>query len=249
MQRFFLLLAALFPLVLNASAGLTQELPGGRQSFAVSTAVGPKSNANGIGYAQERRIITAAFAYTHSIWTGRYLRIAYEGSVVPFFKESDPAIIGVTALNPPPPDPSVLLLTRPVRPITVDNVPLQITIFEPVFTPQPLMGYYLFGHHEATYGVGTNQVGARINLFRRYRIQPTAAFNLGMLYTTRDVPVDASSLINFVAQGGPGVEVFTQPRNSVRLEAIYRHQSNGGLGTQNPGVDNWMIRLTLSRYR
>lgn len=226
-----------------------QELPGGRQSFALSTAVGPRSNANGIGYAQERRIITAALAYTHSIWTGRSLRIAYEGTVVPFFQESDPTIIGVTVVNPPPPDPSVYLLGRPVRPTTVDNVPLEVTLYQPVFTPQPLMGHYLFGHHEATYGIGANPVGARVNLFRRYRLQPTVGFNLGMLYTTRDVPIGASSLINFVAQGGPGLEVFTRPRNSVRLETIYRHQSNAGLGTQNPGVDNWMIRLTLSRYK
>jgi hypothetical protein len=48
---------------------------------------------------------------------------------------------------------------------------------------------------------------------------------------------------------GPGLEIFTYNQTSWRVEYIYRHMSNAGQGDQNPGVDQGVVRATISLHR
>jgi hypothetical protein len=48
---------------------------------------------------------------------------------------------------------------------------------------------------------------------------------------------------------GPGLQFFTNRRTSMRVEYLYRHISNAGQGDQNPGIDQGVIRLTVSHHR
>jgi hypothetical protein len=107
----------------------------------------------------------------------------------------------------------------------------------------------IVGPRENTYAFAALPFGTRFTGFTRSRIQPTFAINLGALYGTRNIPVDYTSSFNFLAYAGPGVEVYVDRRHSVRIEYLYEHMSNAGLGAQNPGVDSAAFRVTLAHYR
>ena len=48
---------------------------------------------------------------------------------------------------------------------------------------------------------------------------------------------------------GPGIELYTDAHTSWRVEYVYRHASNAGQGNLNPGLDQAVVRLTLSHHR
>ena len=73
--------------------------------------------------------------------------------------------------------------------------------------------------------------------------------NAGFLVATRDVPVDDSSRFNFTFEFGGGVELRRSPRHSWSIEYRLHHLSNDYTGTNNPGVDNQILRLTYSISR
>jgi hypothetical protein len=66
---------------------------------------------------------------------------------------------------------------------------------------------------------------------------------------TRDIPVENASQFNFMFSFGPGVQIYSTPQSSIRIEYIYRHISNAGLGNTNPGVDQGTFRFTIIRSR
>ncbi len=76
---------------------------------------------------------------------------------------------------------------------------------------------------------------------------PAFSLDLGFVVSARDLPIEDSSWFNFLFSFGPGLQFFTSPNVSLRVEYLYRHASNAGLGDQNPGVDQGVTRLTLSR--
>jgi hypothetical protein len=83
----------------------------------------------------------------------------------------------------------------------------------------------------------------------RWRLQPTFALDLGFVFGSRPIPIDDATAFNYMFAMGPGIQFYLGKRDSVRMEYVYRHFSNAGQGDQNPGVDQGVLRLTVSRHR
>ncbi|MGD0832090.1 MAG: acyloxyacyl hydrolase [Terracidiphilus sp.] len=220
-----------------------QESPifGGRQSLGVTAGYSPTSGHILIGLAERRRTFTAGFEYTRRFWQSRRVRLDYNGEFSPIFRESDPTLVGEeTNIN------GNILLTpmTPKRVIAVDNNPLGNECSD---TCSPI--YPVYGHDETTFAAAISPIGARVALFQRNKIQPTFEANTGIVISSRDIPVDNSSLFNYQFTFGPGAQIFASRRTAVRLEYIYRHISNADSGAINPGIDQRVFKLTISRFR
>jgi len=215
---------------------------GGVQSFGFSSGYSPDSSHILIGLAEQRRTWTAGIEYTHLLHAGRQFRFDYEGSVVPFYFESDPTVTGtVTTIN----GKTLITPEAPVRVIFVDRGPVG-TIVEGHGATVPI--YATYGRQN-TYAAALVPLGARASVFPRSHIQPSFSLDLGFVVSSRDLPVDESDQFNYLFAFGPGVQVYSNARSSLRLEYLYRHISNAHMGNQNPGVDQGVFRLTLSRHR
>jgi Lipid A 3-O-deacylase (PagL) len=236
-------LASLFAgLVCLSGWGQERGGLGGVESFGFSTTYSPNSSHIVIGLAQQRRTWTTGFEYTHLLHVNRSLRFDYEGSLLPLYLESDPTVIGTittlagrTFITPEP----------PVRVVFVDRGSVG-TATAGGGTSAPI--YAIYGR-ENTYAWSLAPVGVRVSAFPRSRIQPSLALDLGFVVSSRDIPVDDSDQFNYLFSFGPGVQVYSSSRSSVRLEYIYRHISNAHQGYQNPGVDQGVFRLTFSHHR
>lgn len=232
----------LFPLVTCACAKLgAQELPA-RQSYAISGTFSPDSSHMLIGQAEQRRTWTTSLEYGRTIWGNSVARIDYEGSITPFFQERDPTIVGAfTDVG----GSETMVPIQEKRVIAVSHNPIgEVSIGGP---PVPLYGIY---SSEKTYAFSVSPIGARVNFYNSRHLQPTFSTDLGLVFSGRDLPVDDSARLNYLFSFGPGIEFFYKKNEAVRLEYLYRHMSNGGSGDLNPGVDQGVIRLTLSfRHR
>jgi len=241
-------LVSIFPLLMCLSGvgrrGLSQEPGGfgGVQSFGFSSSYSPDSSRILIGTARQRRTWTISAEYTHLLRQGPRFRLDYEGSVTPMFLESDPTVTGTVFTS----DGFNIVTTQtPVRIISVNHGPVG-TVLTGGGTMVPV--YALFGR-ENTYAGSVAPLGARVTALPRWRIQPSFALDLGFVASTRDIPVDDASRFNYMFALGPGVQFFADSKTSWRLEYIYRHVSNAGQGDQNPGIDQGVVRLTISHHR
>jgi hypothetical protein len=211
-----------------------------RQSFGFSTTYSADSSHILIGDAEQRRIWTLGAEYTPLIHPGPRFRFDYEGSVMPLYEETDPTVYGT-------------IFTLNGQTFTTEQTPERVVyaVRGPVGTVGTGKGanspVYALTGREDTYAAAFAPLGARVNAFPRRRIQPSFALDLGFIVSARDIPIDQSSQFNFMFSFGPGVQLFTSPNASLRLEYIYRHASNAGLGNQNPGVDQGVARVILSR--
>jgi hypothetical protein len=216
---------------------------GGTQSFGFTTSYSPDSSHILIGESEGRRTWTVGFEYARLLRQGRHFRLDYEGSVLPFYEEFDPAVIGLTY--------SILGVTStvpenpPVRVTTINRGPIG-SIGEPHGQSAPI--YAIYGNMN-TYGGALAPLGARATLFQHHSIQPSFSVDLGFVVATRDIPIDSSDQFNYMFSFGPGVQIFSTPEASIRIEYIYRHISNAGQGNVNPGVDMGTFRLTFLRSR
>lgn len=113
----------------------------------------------------------------------------------------------------------------------------------------PQIPFYGTYSSEKSYAFAVSPLGARVNGFNSHRIQPTFSTDLGVVFSSRDLPIDNSAKFNYLVSFGPGIEFVYRPNESVRVEYLYRHMSNAGSGESNPGVDQGVFRLTLSRRR
>ncbi len=210
-----------------------------RHSLGFSTTFSPDSSHIFIGDSERRRIWTLGAEYTHVLHQGSRFRFDYEGSILPLYEETDPTIYGT-------------IFTLNGQTFTTEQTPTRITYA--IRGPIGMVGSPGGPNHpinaltgrEDTYAAAFTPLGARISAFPRRRIQPTFALDLGFIVAARDIPIDQSSWFNFLFSFGPGLQFFTSPNASIRLEYIYRHASNAGLGNQNPGVDQGVARVTLS---
>ena len=221
-----------------------QDSPGfgGIQSFGFSTTWSPSSSHILIGDAEQRRIWTLGAEYTHLLSRGPYFRLDYEGSIMPLYEETDPIVDGTsfifagqTILTPEPPTRIIYAIRGPIG-----------TVVGPGGTVSPIIA--LTGR-EDTYAAAFTPLGARVSALPRWRIQPSFSVDLGFVLAARDIPIDNSDWFNYLFSFGPGVQIFTDAHTSWRLEYIYRHTSNAGQGAQNPGVDQGVVRVTLSLHR
>jgi hypothetical protein len=216
---------------------------GGIQSFGVSTSYSPDSSHMLIGEAEQRRTWTFGFEYTHRLGHSQRVRLDYEGSVVPVYEEFDPAVVGLLysvpgTTNTDPENPPIRVTTVNRGPIGVINGPHGATSsIYPVFA------------NLNTYGGALSPLGVRATLFQHHSIQPSFALDLGFVVTTRDIPVENSDQFNYMFSFGPGIQIFSTPQASIRIEYIYRHISNASQGNVNPGVDQGTFRFTIIRSR
>ena len=215
---------------------------GGVESFGVSSTWSPDSSHILIGLSEQRRTWTLGVEYTHRLGSGKRFRFDYEGSLQPLYEESDPTEIGtITTIA----GRTFITPQAPVRVIFEDRGPVGFIIGA---GPAPLPIYAYYGRQN-TYAAALSPLGARVSGFPRSRLQPSFALDLGFVVSSRDLPVDLADQFNYMFSFGPGVQVFASPRSSMRLEYIYRHISNAHQGYQNPGVDQGVVRLTISRHR
>lgn len=215
---------------------------GGVQSFGFSSSYSPTSTHILIGDAEHRRVFTLGAEYTRLLRLHPRFRLDYEGSVLPLYEETDPTVVGaVFTLN----GVQIVSPEAPVRVIYVTDAPIG-TAITGNNTTAPI--YAIYGR-EDTYAAAVNPLGARITAFPRWRLRPSFSLDLGFVVSRQDIPVDQSARFNYSFSFGPGLEIFTYSNTSWRVEYIYRHMSNAGQGDQNPGVDQGVVRLTISLHR
>lgn len=211
-----------------------------RQSFGFSTSFGNTSSRILIGEADQRRIWTLGAEYTHRLYRTQNLRLDYEGSLMPLFEETDPTVTGTVFTFA---GQDIITPQVPVRVLSVDHNPVG-TITTGRNTSAPV--YALFGRQD-TYAAALAPIGARISALPRWPVQPSFSIDLGFVVSARDIPVDQADQFNYMFAFGPGLQFFTSPQASLRVEYLYRHTSNAHQGYQNPGVDQGVFRLTMSR--
>jgi hypothetical protein len=214
---------------------------GGIRSFGFSSSYSPSSSHIFIGEAKQRRIWTLSAEYTHLLRPGRHVRLDYEGSIMPLFEETDPTVTGTIFTYK---GQAFITTLTPVRVIDVTSDPIG-TALAPNGSAVPL--FALFGRQD-TYAAAFAPLGARITALPRWRIQPSFAVDLGFVVSHRDIPVDQADQFNYLFSLGPGVQFFTDAHTSWRVEYIYRHVSNAHQGYQNPGIDQGVLRVTLSHH-
>lgn len=214
---------------------------GGVQSFGITSSYSPDSSRILIGESEQRRTWTGGAEYTHLLHRGQRLRWDYEGSFLPYYMESDPTLDGNYYTLPS--GQTVITRQAPVRLTTVPRGPLGS---EPTGTTSvPL--YALLGRQN-TNGAEFSPLGARISALPCRRVQPSFSLDLGLVATAHQIPLDNTDNFNFMFSFGPGVQFFAGRQSSLRLEYIYRHISNAGMGYENPGIDQGVVRLTMSRH-
>jgi hypothetical protein len=213
---------------------------GGIQSIGITGSFSPDSSHMLIGLSQQRRTWTAGFEYTHLLYAGDAFRFDYEGSVMPFWQESDPVLLGTTfTLN----GQTFVTQQTPYRVVTVNRGPVGVAEDNGVTVPI----YALWGRQD-TLGGSLAPLGARLSAFPRSRIQPSLSVDTGFVVATRDIPIDLSDQFNYMFSFGAGVRLYTSQLTSVRLDYVYRHISNAHQGFENPGVDQGVVRLTVSKH-
>jgi hypothetical protein len=97
-----------------------------------------------------------------------------------------------------------------------------------------------------TYGQIFVPLAMKYSLRTRKPLQPFVTAFLGYMYTSRPVPIDDASPLNYVFGVGAGLEVFRAKGRSVSLEARLQHFSNKNTAPENPGTDNVMYRVSYS---
>jgi len=212
------------------------------QSFGFSSSYSPDSSHILIGSSGQRRIWTMGAEYTHLLRQGPRFRLDYEASAMPVFEETDPTVTGTVFTTG---GQNIVTPQAPVRVLHVAHGPVG-TILTANGSLVPL--YAMFAR-EDTYAGAVAPIGARVTALPRWRVQPSLALNLGFVASARDIPVDESDKFNYMFALGPGIQFYVDKKTSWRVEYVYRHVSNAGQGNQNPGIDQGVVRVTVSLHR
>jgi Lipid A 3-O-deacylase (PagL) len=229
--------------VMVGVAGRAQEAGGfgGIQSFGFSTSYSANSSHILLGDAEGRRIWTLGLEYSRLLRLSPRFCVDYEGSVVPLYEETDPTLTGtIFTVN----GQSITTSLSPVRVAYVNKGPVSTLVLG---NGSDIPIYGVFGRQD-TYAAAISPLGVRISALPRWRVQPSFALDLGFVVSARDIPVDKADQFNFIFSLGPGVQFFVDRKTSWRVEYIYRHTSNAGEGFQNPGVDQGVVRVTVSLH-
>lgn len=215
---------------------------GGVWSYGVSATYSPDSSHILIGDSEQRQVWTLGANYSHILRDGPRFRFDYEAAVMPVWEERDPTVTGTEFFVD---GQAIITPQAPVRVVNETSRPVGTLLTGSGITA-PI--YALFGT-ENTYAAAVTPLGARVSAMPRWRVQPTFALDLGFVVGSRALPVDESTRFNFTFALGPGIQFYSDAHTSWQVEYVYRHFSNAGLGDQNPGVDQGVVRLTVSRHR
>lgn len=215
---------------------------GGIWSYGVSGTYSPDSSHILIGDSEQRRVWTLGGEYSHVLRQGPWFRFDYEASVMPVWEERDPTVTGTEFFVS---GQAIVTNQAPVRVVDVTNKPVgSILTGSGSFAPV----YALFGT-ENTYAAAITPLGVRVSAMPHWRVQPTFAVDLGFVFGSRAIPIDGATQFNYLFALGPGIQFYSGAHTSWRVEYLYRHVSNAGQGDQNPGIDQGVLRVTMSRHR
>ena len=107
--------------------------------------------------------------------------------------------------------------------------------------------YVIFQPANTAYGTGLNPLNLKWDFQRHGRLVPYAELSGGVLFTTHQVPPRTSS-INFTPSGAFGVH-YLGGRLAWTVEARYFHISNAGLSRSNPGINSFVVRIGVGKFR
>jgi hypothetical protein len=233
-------------MVVSAPVIMAQAEPAAyhqRSSLSALLSYAPNSGKILIGESEDRRITTFGVEYARQIWSGRAAHIDYRGEFSPYYRESDPTavgteftILGSTVFTPFP---------TPFRVVSTKRQPIGNECYAPDAC-SPI--YLVFGQSEITHGFMVSPLGARAVFLPDRKLAPTFEAELGMVFASRQIPIDLGSSVNYEFGFGPGVQWSVTRQSTLRFEYIFRHISNANMGTENPGIDQGVYRLSISRH-
>ncbi len=227
--------------LIHPAFGQSAKNLGGRQALGVSVSYAPTSSDLLLGIAEKRRTLSLGGEYSRRLWSSGNFFLEYAGSIEPFFRESDPTLVGTISV-PIAGFPPVIQHTASERVIRVSHAAIGESCGGSCV---PIYGLY---GRENTYAFAASPIGGRFGLFQGKRLQPGFMANTGFVIASRDLPIDNAAGFNYQFSFGPGVEVYTAQRTAFRLEYVFRHISNADSGKYNPGIDQGVFRLSLYRY-
>lgn len=213
-----------------------------KSSLSLNVGYSPTSSHILIGESRDRKTITGGVEYTRRFASWNKLRLDYRAELDPFFRESDPTADGYEATYQGYTENRQF---NPVRVISKSRQPVGCSSYTSD-TCVPI--YLIYGPDETTYAAAISPLGARVVFAPHRRIEPTFEADMGVVLSSRDIPVDSSASFNYQFAFGPGLQYFITQHQALRLEYVYRHISNANSGNVNPGIDQGVIRLSICRY-
>lgn len=239
--RYLRLLAALLA-CLSAPAWAQDSSRAFRQSWSAFAEYSNTSSHIFLGVTEKRRFAALGLGYSLRLLHTRHVDWYYAPEVLPLVFLQDPVATQTLTFT------GVGTFTQSGPIISSCRPSTQTIPARPVGVP-PAVTLQTTCDTRWTYSGGLSPLGQRFNFRPGKRLQPFVIGNAGFLVATRDIPVDDSSRFNFTFEFGGGVELRRSPHHSWAIEYRLHHLSNDYTGTNNPGVDNQILRLTYSISR
>jgi hypothetical protein len=148
--------------------------------------------------------LDAGIEYSHRLWGNDSLRLDYEGSISPFFQERDPTVVATY------PTVSTVGLTSYVEALPSIGERVVYATNNPVGyvgrgDGSMVYVYAIYGSTK-TYAPAISPLGARVSGLSSHHLQPTFSADLGMVFSSRDLPVDGTASSNFLFSLGHGMQ-------------------------------------------
>lgn len=235
-------LAALL-VFLCASSCVAQNVPpySPRQSFSAFAEYSNTSSRIILGASQNRRFAALGFGYSLRLLHTRHFEWRYAPEVIPLAFIQDPIAEDTFGFS----DFGTFHQSAP----TVSPCRPRSFAFPDPSDGPPEFTFNRTCDTRWTYVGGLSPLGQRISFRPQKRIQPFVIGNAGFLVAPHDVPVNDSSRFNFTFEFGGGVEFFRDRRHSWSIDYRIHHLSNDYTGTNNPGVDNQIYRISYALGR
>jgi hypothetical protein len=211
----------------------TETLFAPRNAWGIFGEFSPNSSQIFLGVAQQRRLLMFGGEYAHRFHAGNVVTMDFLVQARPVILESDPALLGFRNVS----TGKVEFPITPLRVSIIDHTHFVVgagDVVVPFYTRQ------------WNYAGGLNPFGIKMNFRPRHRLQPVVTGAGGFVISRRDIPVDHAAAFNFSFELGGGLEWFSQPRRSFRLDYRVHHISNADTATRNPGIDSGLFQLTYS---
>jgi hypothetical protein len=218
-----------------------------RSSFAGAASYSNNSNRLLLGKSYNRHLIELEAVYSRRLMHWRSLDWNYDFELRPLTFIQDPVSTTTQTIQ--------FAGQPPYGPFPIQSGPIQSSCHSATITNPngPVLGQTVIETKTCgtrwTYAGGVSPLGQRINFADHRRIQPFLFFNGGFLISPRDLPDYNSSSFNFTFDFGGGVQLFRDHHHAMALDYRIHHLSNAGLGTENPGMDSQVIRLSYSLSR
>lgn len=199
----------------------------------------PTSSRIVLGYARKRKLVGVGGSFAWRLINRHSFELAYLAEVRPLLMESDPTLVSMSNAK--------LGTFRFVPPLVVID-PINPILFSVIQVNGNTQSYPWTANYSRrwTYTGGASPIGLKLNGFTHRRLQPEFIGNGGFLIAPRDIPIADSSSFNFTFEFGAGLQWYRIPSQSIQAEIRYHHLSNHDLGTNNPGVDSVLWKVTYS---